>query len=131
MAQFQHPFHCVQYVERQPTGLLIGSAGQKIYSYAASTGQRLDVWPRNVDSVHSESKEAAVPTSEEQAPPEKRRRLSAEPDTAKSDKPTWSTIPILKVSVDGTYVVAVTAEDKCIRVLQLGQDGTLQQLSSR
>ncbi|KAJ5601068.1 tRNA methyltransferase [Penicillium lagena] len=120
MAQFQQPFHCLQYVQRQPTDLLIGSAGQRIYSYAAPTGKRLDVWPQNVDSANS--------ASGDQAPPEKRRKLSAE---EKSDKPTWSTIPILKVSPDGKHVVAVTAEDKSIRVLQLDDDGTLQQLSSR
>jgi tRNA (guanine-N(7)-)-methyltransferase subunit TRM82 len=78
------------------------------------------VWPQNVD--------AAVSASEEQAPPEKRRKLSAE---EKSVKPGWSTIPILKVSSDGKHVVAVTAEDKGIRVLQLNEDGTLRQLSSR
>lgn len=126
MAQFQHPFHCLQYVRRQPTDFLIGSAGQRIYSYAAPTGQRLDVWPQNVDSASSKNTGASA--SEEQAPPEKRRKLSTE---EKLDKPTWSTIPILKVSPDGKHVVAVTAEDKGIRVLQLNEDGTLRQLSSR
>lgn len=144
MASFQHPFQCLRYVKRQSDGqqdLLVASAGRHLYSYVAASGQRLDAWPENVDTS-SEPASGDVSTSDGQAPPGKRRKLSPPPEQqtektaeqkkgADSKTPAWSNIPILVVSHDSKYVVAVTAEDKCIRVFSLGEDGKLQELSSR
>ena len=135
MASFQHPFQCLQYVKRQSeslSDLLIASAGRQLYSYDAANGQRLDIWPQHVESETA----SATSTSEGQAPPEKRRKLSPASEDQKSEQPssntpTWSNIPILVTSADGKYVIALTAEDKAIRVLQLSKDGKFQELSSR
>ncbi|KAJ5084839.1 hypothetical protein NUU61_009418 [Penicillium alfredii] len=138
MAQFQHPFQCLRYVARQPAGLsdvFIGSAGKNIYVYAAASGQRLDVWPQNVDT--SAEKTDAASTTQDQCPPEKRRKISPGSEEQKNGEskqalsPTWSNIPIVVTSSDGKYVVAVTAEDKSVRVFSLGEDSQMQQLSSR
>lgn len=143
MANFQHPFQGLRYVKRQAQGqqdLLVATAGRNLYSYAAISGQRLDVWPRDVDT-NIESASGDSPTADGQAPPEKKRKLSpaSEKKTEESSgqkmsigsKPAWSTIPILAVSHDSKYIVAVTGEDKSIRVFDLGEDGKFQQLSSR
>ncbi|KAJ5893336.1 hypothetical protein N7495_005027 [Penicillium taxi] len=135
MANFQHPFQRLQYVKRQSQDLsdvLVASAGLYLYSYAAADGQRLDVWPQHV----AESTTAAASSSEGQSPPEKRRKLSTEFEGNKEKdtsnyKPTWSNIPLMVASSDGKYVVILTAEDKSIRVLELKNDGKLQELSSR
>ena len=133
---FQHPFHCVRFVERQQSkglqDLLVASAGPKIYSYAAVDGRRLAVWPQ--DGVGST-----------QEPPEKKRRVSS------SDTPggegdgqaageeageapvliEWSNVPLMVASSDGAHVVALTGEDKCIRVFSVGENGALEQIWAR
>ena len=136
---FQHPFHCVQFLDRQSNGsqdLLIASAGPKIYSYAAKSGQRLAIWPQNAEPS---SKDGA-----EKEPPEKKRRVSdsgapgseeAKPAGEEMGKTPasiqWSNIPLLVATSNGQHVVALTGEDKCIRVLSVGEDGVLEQLSAR
>ncbi|PYH96399.1 tRNA methyltransferase [Aspergillus ellipticus CBS 707.79] len=136
-ANFQHPFQCLQFVERPSANLLVGSAGSKLYSYSAETGQQLATWPQAAAS--SDGAEA----QSEQGPPEKKRRVSSGsraneasfPAGQTSEKsqapPAWSNIPILTSTSSGEYVVALTAEDKCIRVFQLQEDGTFVQLSER
>lgn len=141
MASFQHPFQYVLYVKQQSSGsaeFLVASAGKRLYSYAAINGQCLDKWPENVN-----------PTSElvsnEQEPAEKRIKLTPSPEgqieeskEKKSSKkasnnqlPEWTNIPILLPSLDGKHIVALTAEDKCIRVFSLSEEGKLKEISSR
>lgn len=135
---FQHPFQCIHVAERQQS-LLIASAGPRIYSYTVGTGKRLDVWPRSVGPKST----SAEPSSESSAPPEKKRKVSpSENEALKTPKPsgervenqvlvTWSTIPLLAVSSNAEYVVALTGEDKTIRVLKVEENSTLCQLSAR
>ncbi|CAP93681.1 tRNA (guanine-N(7)-)-methyltransferase non-catalytic subunit trm82 [Penicillium rubens] len=147
MAGLQHPFHCLRYVNRQSAGqsdILIATAGRNLYSYDASSGQRLDVWPQPVDANAEDKRSDAAPESESQAPPEKRRKLSStseEQKDAKSEskpkdsnkeasKNSWTNIPLV-TAAHGKYVVIMTSEDKCVRVLSLDNEGKLQQLSAR
>jgi hypothetical protein len=142
MASFQHPFQSLKLVKRQSHGIpnvLVASAGAYIYSYAAESGKRLAVWPQ-----HVETSRAAVsgPTStlEDQAPPEKRIKLSS-PENESGNKPStttdhknslaWTNIPVVLATSDGKHVVTLTAEDKCIRVFSLSEDGKFTELSSR
>lgn len=127
---FQYPFQCIQFVERPQAKLLLASAGPRLYSYSAETGQRLASWPQDTGSS-------------DQEPPEKKRKVSTaeggsveESETAeKTEKskapPAWSNIPIVTSTSNGEYVIAVTGEDKCIRVFQVQDDGSFQQLSER
>lgn len=134
-SNFQHPFQCLQYVERQSTGLLdllIASAGRHIYSYVATSGQLISVWPENVDPS-TETKTSGPTdetTSDGQGPPEKKRKLSSTAESQSGER-SWSNVPILVASPDGNYIVAVTAEDKTVRVFSLNANGSLQQLSAR
>lgn len=140
MASFQHPFQSLTLVKRQLQGLsnvLVASAGSYIYSYAAESGQRLAIWPQHVETSRGATS-APTSTSEDQAPPEKRIRLSS-PEKDSEQKPaattdgftTWTNIPIVLATSDGKHVVALTAEDKCIRVFSLTEDGNFKELSSR
>lgn len=141
MASFQHPFQCVKFTKQQSSDsavFLVASAGRRLYSYAAANGQRLDAWPKAVES----SSEFA---SNGQVPAEKRRKLSPAPEAQKEELkekssakkapdnrlPEWTNIPILLTSSDGKHVVALTADDKCIRVFSLSEHGKLDEISSR
>lgn len=137
--QLQLPFHCVRFVERQQGGasqdLLIASAGRKLYSYAADSGRRLSVWPQDANNAQETVKDIEAQQEEkDQEPPGKKRKT----DTSNSaggkkpkSLPDWTHIPILTISSTGKYVVALTAEDKCIRVFQIAEDGSLKELSER
>ncbi|KAJ5170169.1 uncharacterized protein N7500_002952 [Penicillium coprophilum] len=146
MAGLQHPFSCLRYVNRQSadqSDILIATAGRNLYSYDASSGQRLDVWPQPVDANVEDKSSDAAPTSEKQGPPEKRRKLSPTSDEQKDAKSesnpkdsnkeasnSWTNIPLVTVA-HGKYVVIMTSEDKCVRVLSLDNEGKLKQLSAR
>ncbi|KAL4898231.1 hypothetical protein BDV59DRAFT_1719 [Aspergillus ambiguus] len=135
----QDPFQTITFLPREHApDLLVTSAGAKLYSYAAESGERLASWPQDVDANGTDA--AADAVSETQGPPEKRRKVSessaqaVESSKPASDSPkqrAWSNIPIVTVSSSGEYVVALTSEDKCVRVFQLNQDGTFNQLSER
>lgn len=140
-AILQQPFQTINFVERgHATNLFVTSASAKLYSYAAETGERLASWPQDVDADRTEAVEAEVSPGS-QGPPEKRRKVSESSaqavDSSKSTtndsakKLAWSNIPIVVISSNGEYVVAVTSEDKCIRVFQLSPDGRFKQLSER
>lgn len=131
--KFQHPFQCLQYLRKSKAdscGLLIASAGPKIYSCRASLGYRVAVWPSD-----SKGNGDTALVAERQGPPEKKRKFS--PSTEDEDKNiaktavTWSNVPLLVASPDEQYIIALTAEDKCIRVFMVEDDGCLRQLSAR
>jgi tRNA (guanine-N(7)-)-methyltransferase subunit TRM82 len=138
VVNYQHPIQCIRYVERQTAGsrnLFLASAGSKIYTYAAETGKQLAIWPEAANTADS-TVVSVAPSSEGDEPSAKKRKVSPAPEqTAKrgqSETSTaWSTIPILAVSSDGNFVVAVTGEDKCLRVFEIEESGSLKQLSER
>lgn len=134
----QYPFNCI----RCAGGNIIASAGPKLYSFSASDGRKLCTWPDNMIGIAGEAQEnGSAERSEE--PPEKRRKLSptkdeeddhAEKQATGKDKASttaWSSIPIIVPTPNGRHVVAVTAEDKHIRVFEIGTEGLLTQLSAR
>ncbi|KAJ5315010.1 hypothetical protein N7476_005317 [Penicillium atrosanguineum] len=138
MASFQHPFQCLEYVNRQANGqqdVLVASAGRKLYTYSAATGQRLDVWPQDVDSSESAATASTegqtIPEESKNATEEQSEQKKAPKKSAKTKAPVWTNIPLMVVSRDSKHVAVVTSEDKCIRVFSLSEEGKLQQLSSR
>jgi tRNA (guanine-N(7)-)-methyltransferase subunit TRM82 len=143
----QYPLQCIHYLDTQTPSrqkLLVASAGPKIYSYSADNGVQLSVWPRELGTCNVESPTVAEEYAEADAgglgSPKKKRRLSPKekdsvgsPEPMKSTQPraTWSSIPIVIASPTGRHVIAVTAEDKALRVLEVGDDGSLVQVSER
>ncbi|OKL59703.1 hypothetical protein UA08_05296 [Talaromyces atroroseus] len=129
----QYPFHCIQYA----SGVIVASAGPKLYSFSATDGRKLSTWPESKTSISGEAA-ANDPAEGSDGPPEKKRKISPA-DTAKGDHDenqaivttAWSSIPILITSPTGRHVVAVTAEDKYIRVFDINSEGVLSQLNAR
>lgn len=150
---FQHPFQAFQQFGSQGPdggGILVAATGPKIYTFDVENGRQLSVWPQSLDPEKSEPIDTAPGDevdSESQGPPEKKRKLSPSADDSKADdskvangkdsggkgKSTeeWTIIPILTTSADGKHLIALTGEDKCVRVFDANKDGKLTQLSGR
>lgn len=150
---FQHPFQAIQQLGSQgPDGLdiLAAAAGPKIYTFDVEDGRQLSVWPESQEPQKSEPIDTSSGhkgDNESQGPPEKKRKISSPEADSKPDgtqgangkdsdgkgKSTakWTIIPILTTSVDGKHLIALTGEDKCIRVFGVSKDGKLTQLSER
>lgn len=137
MASLQHPFRRLQFVRRDSQGLsniLIASASRYLYSYDATTGQRLDSWPRDVTSAT-----AAPSTTEDEVRPEKRVKLSPSSESQQEKKSSdnrapgsiQASIPLVEISSDGKYVITSSSEDKTVRVYELTVEGKLNELSTR
>ncbi|KAL4912038.1 hypothetical protein BDW62DRAFT_195565 [Aspergillus aurantiobrunneus] len=134
---FQHPFQCIQFVKKKKDdfrNVLVASAGANLFSYAAESGQRLSAWPRDGADMSEANGVGSNPDIE--GPPGKKRKVDSSSEqktgTAVAKKSiSWSNIPILTSTPDGEYLVALTGEDKCIRVFQLEEDGSFLQLSER
>jgi tRNA (guanine-N(7)-)-methyltransferase subunit TRM82 len=139
-ARFQYPIQCIHHLSAQK--VFIASAGPKIYSWSADDGRQLSVWPLDTEIDNGESRnviEETLSNSGADEPPEKKRKLSLSEQASrgierrKSGKScaAWSSIPILVASPTQRYVVAVTGEDKCLRVFSLSENGGLTQISER
>lgn len=133
----KHPFQCLLAISRTG-GLrshLLAAAGHKLYTYNPATGDQLSVWrssvARDVDEAASE-------------PPRKRQKKSPTPEgspsaikdvaegkTIGTSRTTEANITKLASTTSGKHIVAVTGEDKSIRVLSLQESGKLEQLSKR
>lgn len=146
---FQHPIKCVQRFQCANAGgreLLAASAGPGIYIFDVTTGSKLFSWPEKSDIATPVTAYPSKSTTTQEAdfePPEKRRKLSAsqsvkpEPDKTagatipKSAGLQLTSVPILVVTKTGNHIVAVTAEDKFLRVFEVSPNGSLSQLSER
>ncbi|OAX82376.1 hypothetical protein ACJ72_03277 [Emergomyces africanus] len=144
---------CLGKSSPEAQSFLVGAAGPRLYVYDGRTGNPLSVWPLDkelgADGAQAQAKTADSSHSQGDAegsePPEKRRKLSpATPqeipsvegiqaheskangsDKTQDSKLAWSTIPIVTASKSGEHIVAVTAEDKCIRVFTVNSSGTI------
>ncbi|KAL4792967.1 hypothetical protein BDV19DRAFT_367395 [Aspergillus venezuelensis] len=147
MTSFHHPLQCLQLVCKKNStsrNILVASAGSKLYSYSAESGQRLSVWPQDGADTSSADNGASASNEDIEGPPEKKRKVDASEESegkvkngtavaavTANKKTPWTSIPILTSTVDGAYLVALTGEDKTIRVFQIEEDGSFSQLSER
>lgn len=138
--------------------LLLGAAGSKIYSFSADTGVLLSSWSHKTGSNTEKEKPASKPSPSKSdtkptdtvEPPAKRRKhapsghasdsssaeIVVENGSKKRRRPKQPIIfghNVTKLihTSSGGHVVAVTGEDKCIRVFELHKTGVLKQLSER
>ncbi|KAK2733963.1 tRNA (guanine-N(7)-)-methyltransferase non-catalytic subunit trm82 [Myotisia sp. PD_48] len=139
---FQHPLQRIEYLRTSSRNFLVGAAGPKLFVFGADNGAQLDVWPSN-----SQSQQPPIESTIDQpsthegtaSPPGKRRKLSQTVEEGDGNRGTqisstscaWTVIPLLIASPTGGYIVALTGEDKCIRVFQVDANGCLSQLSER
>ena len=154
-----HPFQTLCYVSQSGgIGLLFAAAGPHILSLDLRNGGVLSKWPDEApQSAQMQVYEGSRNGDTDDDPSNKRRKLSPSqveeeqesPESSvsvefvservkgqrrKTKKVVKSTLPnvshILSTR-NGQYVVAVTAEDKCIRVFELEDFGRLKLLSER
>lgn len=132
----RHPFQCLasQAILGQDA-FLVAAAGHRIYSYGLVDGLQKSIWP-------PEGPEQATEILD---PPTKKRKANDDalqgngnsdaPNDEEHDKTTFNAgkPKFIKVEMtrDAKHVIAVTAEDKCVRVFSMNNDGTLVLLSAR
>lgn len=150
-----------QKASHSETGILVGASGSCIHTFSAKTGRHLSTWPSLESTAQTRStgqktgNESEVPNSKssprgDSKRASKRQKLppagnesgspsaeiavaggSGTDEASSSQQP--SNPPVIKLAgtLTGQHVIAVTGEDKCIRVFDVAADGTLTQLSER
>lgn len=151
--------YCQQASQSEP-GVLVGASGSSIHTFSAQNGRYLSTWPSLESTTktgsigqNSGNESEVVRLKSSLQDPErlsKRQKLSSGRDESgissaellitghkdNSESPSLqqpSIPPVIKLASTSTgqRVIAVTGEDKCIRVFDLAADGTLTQLSER
>ncbi|KAL4877146.1 hypothetical protein BJY04DRAFT_199027 [Aspergillus karnatakaensis] len=132
---FQQPFQCIQSFKTKSgsKNVFVASVGSKLFCYDSESGQRLSVWPQDGADAPNANDES---NPEVEGPPGKKRKVdpsSEQKNTTPALKQTtaWTNIPILTATPDGEYLVALTAEDKSIRVFQIEENSSFLELSAR
>ena len=150
-----------QQASQTETGILVGASGCCIHTFSAKNGRYLSTWPSlekvaRTQSVGQRSEnESDVLYSKSYSQdsserPTKRQKVclardesgsssaeivvAGDSDNGESLFPQQPLeVPIVKLvgTSNGRQVVAVTGEDKCVRVFDLAANGTLTQLSER
>jgi tRNA (guanine-N(7)-)-methyltransferase subunit TRM82 len=156
----EYPFQKLCYVEEN-TDLLFAAAGPYIYSLSLASGDILSTWPPNADDGLSDAEDGmATQKHHIEEPPSKKRKLSTVGEAAESSNSSTSVeivaerakgqrrkaktidsklpnVSHLIAAKDQKHIIAVTSEDKCIRVFELGnipevgKTGKLKLLSER
>ena len=156
-----HPYQCLCHCPGTGTGILVGACGSRIHTFSAQNGRYLSTWPFIEKSARTQSisrkseldlkvSSMSSPLQDEVEPPLKRQKLSLVKDESSSSSAEIvvagdsdhnessslqqpSNPPVIRLArtSNGQQVIAVTGEDKCIRVFDLAADGTLTQLSER
>ena len=158
--QYQCLAYC-QSASQSQTGILVGASGSFIHTFSAQNGRYLSTWPslettaqtRSIGQNNEKESEVSNQKSSSQddskRPPKRQKLSPAKDDSGNSSAEIVaagdsdngestryqqpSNPPIIKLAGTsaGQHVIAVTGEDKCIRVFDLAADGILMQLSER
>lgn len=151
---------CCKLPDEPQTAIIVAASGPFIHMFSACDGNLMSTWPQQNSTENSNQKPeigkdgsvadstTAVNVTVAERPP-KRRKVSASRDDSSSStdiiveegnnnvesslmkQPSSSPIVNLACTSSGKNVVAVTGEDKCIRVFELTASGTMNQLSER
>ena len=133
------PYKCVLYCSRSPQKLdiLLCASGHYIYSFDNSSGELLSKWPSPTSydgatnpTLREHEKASGVLRLTPEVVVDPNSPRSYELDRSLSLDRSTAVIELSATS-DNQYVIAVTDEDKCIRVLKLQDDGSLVQYSAR
>ena len=142
---FQCVAHCSRY---QDVSLAIAASGPYIHTFDVTSNRHVSIWPpigkhhsNGMNGERSHSAHAQKSTRMTDSPPPKRPKLAPEVSAASSteiiiDEPAKTseqapTVVRLLVSRDAKHLIAVTGEDKCIRVFEISPKGELLLMSAR
>ena len=131
----------------------MSASGSSIHTFSAQNGRYLSTWPSKTQSIDRKSETDSYlknSPQEEVERPTKRQKVALVKDESStssaeivvagdSDNNELSSLqqpsnpPVIRLAAtsNGQKVIAVTGEDKCIRVFDLAADGSLTQLSER
>lgn len=154
-----HPYQCLLYCYRPEESIsqvLVAAGGSCLHVFNVLNGQNLSSWTSASGLFSSPSKiEAANPVRgkknveneaiDDLQPSPKRRKTSSGPNVSTESSSTEILVdigdsgnelhsnPISKLAAtsSGQHIVAVTGEDKYLRVFELPGDGLLKQISER
>lgn len=147
-----HPYQCLLYCpQSSQRNFLIAACGSYIHVFDIDKNLRASSWPSDDEISKSGEGEGeddsneigspAVNGDNGSLPPSKRQKRAPELSESSSAEIVVEKIenappphpPIVKLAAtrNGEHVVAVTGEDKCIRVLQMSANGILTQLTER
>lgn len=148
---FKHPFQKVCYVSNGHGQFLLGASGPNIYTTDLKNSVISSRWPASDDldpfEAHGGSSEDERPTKRQRTDvegqdvsressisvdmvTEKPERVKGQRRKPKKETPPPNVSHVLATK-DGEYVIAVTAEDKCVRVFSVLRDGRLKVLTQR
>lgn len=154
MTNIHYPAHRLCFINSEGQHIVLAAAGTCIQSFSFPKGDRLSSWPRDDydgssdedivqeppgkrqklnDSQHvsikrqeSEASEASIEiVAEGQKRQKGERRRPKIPDL------TQPNVSHLITTSDGKFAIAITAEDKAVRVFSISGRGRLRQRSSR
>ena len=146
------PFQCLLYCSRSASqsDVLLAASGHLIFSFKVQDGSLLSTWPSPPKHSLGESASFGDAGDLDYERRAKRQRVTLSRDASGSDsvdivvesrididsaanKNEGSTSNVAKLvcTSDSKYVIAVTAEDKSIRVFELLDGGDLAQISKR
>ncbi|KAF1981339.1 hypothetical protein K402DRAFT_467610 [Aulographum hederae CBS 113979] len=123
--KLSHPFQCMetcQPSENAGQSYLLAARGPKILTIRTADGKVTSSWPQLPKPVATKEHETEGENSK--GPPGKKRKLST-PETK------FPNITKLLVTKSQRHVIAVTGEDKCLRVFRLHSAGRLEESSQR
>ncbi|KAK8254712.1 tRNA methyltransferase-like protein [Phyllosticta capitalensis] len=119
----QHPYQCLhvlRHVGSQPVNFLLAASAYKLLNIDLDSGNILASWSAEaLGGLTAENQQSEA--SEE--PPGKKRKISGD-----ASRPS---IIKLATSHDGTHAVAITGEDKSVRVFSIAASGELKHVSER
>ncbi len=151
------PFQCILFLTLATEGspsFLLAASRSRVFVFSAQDGNLLSTWQSNqsqsvdLQSKHLNADEVGKEKSTER-PAKRRKKGSADNESEgssaeiiteagrqrarKSSRPIVTKPSVIKLAAtsDGRAVIAVTDEDKSVRVLNLDFQGRLQQLSQR
>ena len=137
------PFQCIlhcEFLSRRGARFLLAASGSKILSFDAATGQLKSTWSALKEDEVGATRERPAKRLKKSESQQSSRSSSAEiviqdireSRSRRKDQPVAEpNIPRLIKTADSRHIVAVTAEDKCVRVFRYADDGILSHFSSR
>ena len=139
-----YPYHVLLHCEQGPKRqFLVVAAGPRIFTFNLNGGSHVDTWSssdeingkknHDVNCKDADAESVTSPNKRPRLSPELSRGSSTEivvhqDDAQVSDGPS---VVRLATSLDGKHVIAVTAEDKRLRVFELLPTGELKPFSVR
>lgn len=139
LSPFQCLLHC-EFLSQRSTRFLLAASGPRLLSFDIATGELKSTWSTRRETLNQEEDERPMKRLRSLESQQSSRSSSAEIVIQESSRPKVKrkeqildkpNIVKLAKTADSKYVVAVTGEDKSIRVFKISEEGILSHFSAR